>query len=118
MNARARFMARQPHTCPPLHPRGPQLKPVKPLSSTCAQDPHAETRELAEWMPVVRQVVARFIRRVPRCIQRDDLLAAGTFGLLDALRRREGAARGPAFEWYVRVRIRGSIVDELRTQDW
>jgi RNA polymerase sigma factor for flagellar operon FliA len=68
-------------------------------------------------MPLVRQVVARFLRKVPANVLRDDLVAAGMFGLADAL-RRSGPDRGPTFEAYARIRIRGTILDELRTQDW
>jgi RNA polymerase sigma factor for flagellar operon FliA len=50
-------------------------------------------------------------------VLRDDLLAAGVFGLLDSL-RKNGETRGAAFEWYARMRIRGAIFDELRAQDW
>jgi RNA polymerase sigma factor for flagellar operon FliA len=49
-------------------------------------------------------------------VLRDDLVAAGAFGLIDALRK--SVDRGPAFDWYARIRIRGAVVDELRTQDW
>lgn len=81
-------------------------------------------------MPLVHQVVARAMRRLPPNVLRDDLLAWGTFGLIDALRKspvrasRKGADgneivdRGPAFEWYARIRIRGAVIDELRMQDW
>jgi RNA polymerase sigma factor for flagellar operon FliA len=58
----------------------------------------------------------RMLRRVPPNVLRDDLAAAGSYGLVDALRRSR--ERGPAFEWYARVRIRGALVDELRSQDW
>jgi RNA polymerase sigma factor for flagellar operon FliA len=68
-------------------------------------------------MPLVHQVVARFLKKLPANVLRDDLVGAGSFGLIDAL-RKGGANRGAAFEWYARVRIRGAILDELRTQDW
>jgi RNA polymerase sigma factor for flagellar operon FliA len=42
----------------------------------------------------------------------------GAVGLLSALQKNEGADRGAQFEWYARVRIRGAILDELRSQDW
>jgi RNA polymerase sigma factor for flagellar operon FliA len=75
------------------------------------------TREdLALYMPLVKQVVGRVLRKLPPNVLRDDLLAAGTFGLVDALRK--SADRGPAFDWYARIRIRGAVVDELRAQDW
>jgi RNA polymerase sigma factor for flagellar operon FliA len=68
-----------------------------------------------DFMPLVRQIVARFLRRLPPNVLRDDLISAGTYGLIDALRKSD---RGPTFEWYARVRIRGAILDELRAQDW
>jgi len=67
-------------------------------------------------MPMVRRVVTRVLRKVPPNVLREDLISAGTFGLIDALRRSPD--RGPGFEWYARVRIRGAVVDELRAQDW
>jgi RNA polymerase sigma factor for flagellar operon FliA len=56
------------------------------------------------------------LRKLPPNVLRDDLVAAGSFGLIDALRK--SVDRGPAFDWYARIRIRGAVVDELRTQDW
>lgn len=89
---------------------------MKPIASI-AETSLAPTREvLASYMPLVHTEVARMLRRVPPHILRDDLVAAGTHGLLDALRRSPD--RGPAFEWYARVRIRGTLVDELRSHDW
>lgn len=73
-------------------------------------------QELALYMPLVHQVVARVLRKLPPNVLRDDLAAAGAIGLVDALRK--SADRGPAFEWYARIRIRGAVVDELRSQDW
>lgn len=75
------------------------------------------TREdMTPYMPLVGQVVGRFLRKLPPNVLRDDLIAAGTFGLLDALRR--SGDRTASFEWYARIRIRGAVVDELRAQDW
>ena len=80
--------------------------------------PRAPRREeLQAYLPLVHQVVATFLRRVPPNVLRDDLVAAGTYGLVDALRRGSDAS-GATFEWYARIRIRGAILDELRTQDW
>jgi len=80
-------------------------------------DPSTPTRdELELYMPLVRQVVARVLRKLPPNVLREDLISAGAFGLIDALRK--SVDRGPAFDWYARVRIRGAVVDELRAQDW
>jgi RNA polymerase sigma factor FliA len=72
---------------------------------------------LQRYMPLVRQIVGGFQRKLPRNVLRDDLLAAGMSGLWDAI-RRQGTDRNDSFDWYVRVRIRGAILDELRAQDW
>jgi RNA polymerase sigma factor for flagellar operon FliA len=72
--------------------------------------------ELATYTPIVHRVVARLMPRLPPNVLRDDLIAAGTFGLVDALRR--STERGPLFERYVRIRVRGAVIDELRAQDW
>jgi RNA polymerase sigma factor for flagellar operon FliA len=88
---------------------------MKPCSSPSL--PTTPTREeLTLYMPLVHQVVARVLRKLPPNVLRDDLAAAGAFGLIDALRK--SVDRGPAFDWYARIRIRGAVVDELRTQDW
>jgi RNA polymerase sigma factor for flagellar operon FliA len=72
---------------------------------------------LNQYAPLVRKIVGGFLRKLPRNVQRDDLLAAGMCGLWDAIRRNPDGA-GESFEWYLRVRIRGAIIDELRAQDW
>lgn len=82
---------------------GPSTEPVCP-------------KMLKAYMPLVHQVVAPIARRVPANVERDDLLAAGRFGLVDSL-RRNGGDSGITFEWYARMRIRGAVLDELRAQD-
>lgn len=74
-------------------------------------------RDIDAYLPLVRRVVQKVARRLPACVQRDDLLAAGVCGLVDSL-RRNGGDGGATFAWYARVRIRGAIFDELRAQDW
>ncbi|MEO8797345.1 MAG: sigma-70 family RNA polymerase sigma factor [Polyangiaceae bacterium] len=72
--------------------------------------------EVEEWLPLVHRVVASLIRKFPPNVLRDDLVAAGTCGLIDALVR--SPQRDQGFEWYARTRIRGAIIDELRSLDW
>lgn len=76
-----------------------------------------DTRLFAEYAGLVRQIASGFQRRLPRNVLRDDLVAAGMSGLWDAIRRHQGERTG-SFDWYVRTRIRGAILDELRAQDW
>lgn len=87
----------------------------EPTSGTFVVAPSAE--DVGTYMPLVHQIVARFMGKLPPNVLRDDLVAAGTYGLIDSL-RKNGRDRGPTFEWYARIRIRGAILDELRTQDW
>ncbi len=58
-----------------------------------------------------------FMRRLPPTVDVQDLLQAGMFGLLKAARRYD-ETRGVPFESFCLARIKGSIQDELRNQDW
>ena len=80
-------------------------------------DTQMSARLLRQYEPLVRKIAGGFQRKLPRNILREDLIAAGMSGLWDAIRRHPD---GPtdSFEWYVRVRVRGAILDELRAQDW
>jgi RNA polymerase sigma factor FliA len=73
--------------------------------------------DIALYMPLVRRVVARFVAKLPPSVERDDLMGAGTYGLVDALRKNPGQ-RGLGFRSYAEVRVRGAILDELRANDW
>lgn len=75
------------------------------------------SEDVARYLPIVRRIVAEFARRVPPNVDRDDLFAAGTLGLLNALRTNTQPCQ-EMFLAYVKIRVRGSIVDELRRGDW
>jgi RNA polymerase sigma factor for flagellar operon FliA len=72
---------------------------------------------ITKYTGLVRQIAGGFQRKLPRNVLRDDLIAAGMSGLWDAV-RKHGHEQTENFDWYVRVRIRGAILDELRAQDW
>jgi len=72
---------------------------------------------IAKYSGLVRPIAGGFQRKLPRNVLRDDLIAAGMSGLWDAV-RKHGHEQTENFDWYVRVRIRGAILDELRAQDW
>ncbi len=82
-----------------------------------ANDDFDPTVMIEKYQHLVRQIAGGFQRRLPRNVLRDDLIAAGMSGLWDAVRKHGHQASGN-FDWYVRVRIRGAILDELRSQDW
>lgn len=68
-------------------------------------------------MPLVRMIAERLLQTLPKSIELDDLSSAGTFGLMDAINGFD-LSRGIKFKTYCTTRIRGSILDELRSQDW
>ena len=82
-----------------------------------ALEPAASSIELAAHMHLVVGIVAAFMRRVPRSVQREDLLAAGSMGLLQALRSQKHTCPEMLIA-YARIRIRGAVIDELRRHDW
>jgi len=67
--------------------------------------------------PLVRYIAERLLKTLPKSIELDDLISAGLFGLMDAIRGFD-ASRGIKFKTYCSTRIRGSILDQLRSQDW
>lgn len=121
--ARRHPSTRQRKEARPARARGVEARALKaeplPKFERRANEPDVLLTQqlLAEYTPVVRQIVGGFQRKLPRNILREDLIGAGMSGLWDAI-RRQGDKRGESFEWYVRVRIRGAILDELRAQDW
>ena len=73
---------------------------------------------LAEhYLPLVKIVCGRLAVSLPPHLDRDDLLSSGFFGLLDAIDRFD-PTRNIKFETYAGVRIRGAMIDYLRSKDW
>ncbi len=66
---------------------------------------------------LVRYQAERIKAKVPDEVELDDLVSAGVFGLMDAIRNFD-PDRGVKFETYCAPRIRGAILDELRAMDW
>ena len=74
--------------------------------------------EIAEhYLQLVKIVCGRLAVSLPPHLDRDDLLSSGFFGLLDAIDRFD-VTRNVKFETYAGVRIRGAILDYLRSKDW
>jgi RNA polymerase sigma factor for flagellar operon FliA len=74
-------------------------------------------RLLEHYLPLVKYNAERIWARLPDGVELDDLISAGTFGLLDAIEAFD-LDRGVKFETYCVPRIRGAMLDELRTMDW
>ena len=72
---------------------------------------------IEQYLPLVRYISERLLATLPKSIELDDLTSAGIFGLMDAIDGFD-LDRGIKFKTYCTTRIRGSILDELRSQDW
>jgi RNA polymerase sigma factor for flagellar operon FliA len=69
------------------------------------------------FLPLVKYNGERIWARLPEGVELDDLISAGIFGLMDAITAYD-MERGVKFETYCVPRIRGAMLDELRTMDW
>ena len=72
---------------------------------------------MENYLPIVRYNAERIAAKLPDEVDTDDLISAGIFGLMDAISAFD-VSRGVKFETYCAPRIRGAILDELRSMDW
>ena len=91
--------------------------PLSPQPSTEALREDEREELILSHMEDVKQVARSILRRLPGSVQLDDLIQAGSIGLLDAA-RRFGPGHKLAFRQYARIRISGAIFDSLRDLDW
>ncbi len=68
-------------------------------------------------LPLVKQIALRLAARLPASVELDDLMQAGLLGLLQA-RDQYDPGRGASFATYAGIRIKGAMLDELRSSDW
>ena len=74
-------------------------------------------RMLLEHLPTVRYIARRIHERLPQHVELDDLVSAGVVGLIDAFSKFDHTKK-VQFKSYAQFRIRGAILDSLRTLDW
>ncbi len=72
---------------------------------------------IERYLPLVRYNAERVWAKLPDGVDLQDLISAGVFGLMDAIEAFD-MGRGVKFETYCVPRIRGAMLDELRTMDW
>ncbi|MDH4573313.1 RNA polymerase sigma factor FliA [Salinicola acroporae] len=72
---------------------------------------------IEQYLPMVRRHALSLQVRLPASVELDDLIQAGMLGLLDAMGRYDDA-HGASFSTYANQRIRGAMIDELRSRDW
>lgn len=82
-----------------------------------SRDEKLRNKLIERYLPLVRYVAERLMAKLPQNVDLDDLQSAGIFGLVEAIGRFD-LSRGVKFETYCTNRIRGAILDELRSMDW
>ncbi len=90
-----------------------------PVWTEYKRSPEQSLRDqlITKYYPLVHHVAQRLARSLPSFVDVHDLASMGIFGLLDAIERFD-PAMGVKFKTYAMNRIRGSILDELRSLDW
>lgn len=73
--------------------------------------------EYERYQPLVRRIAMRLARRVPKTISMSDLVSCGWLGLMEAFTRAAPEMPGEEFEAYASYRIRGAMLDYLRSLD-
>lgn len=89
--------------------------------SSVARSPRTQASEadrlVQEYLPLVKRIALRLTAKLPAEIELDDLLQVGLMGLL---RARDGydESQGASFATYAGIRIKGAMLDEIRSHDW
>lgn len=79
--------------------------------------PSAPQPRVEDYASLVKRIAQHMMVRMPASVQLDDLIQAGMIGLLEAAQKYD-TSQGASFETYAGIRIRGSIIDEMRRGDW
>ena len=89
-----------------------KLKNLKDYRSTV--DPKVKDEIIIEYAPLVKFIAQKIAARLPANIELDDLISCGVIGLMDAIEKFD-PTRDNKFKTYAEFRIRGAILDELRS---
>ena len=83
------------------------------------RDPSEPARNalLEHYLPIVKYTADRLYSKLPDEVDVDDLISTGIFGMMDAIAAFD-PGRGVKFETYCAARVRGAMLDELRSMDW
>jgi RNA polymerase sigma factor for flagellar operon FliA len=93
------------------------IQQVWPLFKQDQTNQELRNRLIEHYFPLVRYNAERVWAKLPDGVDLNDMISAGVFGLMDAIESFD-MGRGVKFETYCVPRIRGAMLDELRTMDW
>ncbi|MED5529156.1 MAG: RNA polymerase sigma factor FliA [Pseudomonadota bacterium] len=88
-----------------------QAEPQKDVGSSNLEE------VVDRYAPLVKRIAHHLLLRMPASVQIDDLIQSGMIGLLEAAKKYD-VSKGASFETYAGIRIRGSMLDEVRKGDW
>ena len=93
--------------------------PIEEIWILYREEPTLDIRNflVEKYFDLVRFTAERMAMRLPAEVDTNDLMSAGSFGLMDAINAYD-PDRNVKFETYCTQRIRGAIFDELRSMDW
>jgi RNA polymerase sigma factor for flagellar operon FliA len=95
-----------------------QEAPQEWLNDAPPKQPAADREEtIRSLLYLVQHIAGRLVAKLPSHVAKEDLISAGVVGLIDAVDRYD-ASKGCSLKTYSSLRIRGAMVDELRSQDW
>lgn len=77
----------------------------------------SEVMDIESYLPLVKRIAYHLKGRLPDSVMVDDLIQSGIIGLIEAM-QKFNASQGASFETYAGIRIRGSMLDEIRKGDW
>ena len=90
---------------------------VKGYPTALSLDVEQRNQMIIEHLPLVKYIAARIAGRLPSHVEVEDLVNAGILGLIDAIDKYD-PSRKIKFKTYAEFRVRGAIIDELRSLDW
>ena len=97
-------------------PTATASKVAKPNPYT-KKTPHDREAQVLEHTPLIKRIVTRMAARFPPGVNFEDLYQAGIIGLLDAVDKFD-TSKDVQFKTYAEFRIKGAVLDELRSMDW
>lgn len=108
-----------PQECETTHVKDRTLTRDELWKRYAKTKPGSQTEDqlVEQYLPLVKTIVGRLAMTLPSHVDIEDLYSAGLVGLLNAMRNFD-QRNGTSFETYARLRIRGSVFDELRRMDW
>ncbi|HEY9074652.1 MAG TPA: FliA/WhiG family RNA polymerase sigma factor [Desulfobaccales bacterium] len=91
----------------------------KPISAGGSRKSDSAWQEqmVLQYAPLIRYIASRLALRLPSHISQDDLISSGIIGLIDAIRKYD-VSKNINFKTYAEFRIKGAMLDELRSLDW